>query len=66
MKSTEPKLSPLVQGELEIVIVVTVTWDHQECLHILERKVKEVKYPIDDDYIDDSKSILTLFGMGGG
>ena len=58
VKNTEPKLSPLVQGLLEIAVEVSVTWDDQENLQILEQKVKEVEYPIDGEYVDDSKSIL--------
>ena len=65
LKSEEYRTETLtkVQGGLEIVLEVTVTWDHQQCLHVLERKVKEVEYAIDGDYVDDSKSILSeIFG----
>ena len=48
----------MVQGGFEIAVEVSVTWDNQENLQILEQKVKEVEYPIDGEYVDDSKSIL--------
>ena len=49
--------SPLVQGGLEIPIKVSVTWDEPKKLSILVAKVKEVKYPLTGEYVDDSKNI---------
>ena len=60
---TKPKLSPLVQGGLEIPIKVTVRWAAVEKLSVLAAKVKEVEYPITGDYIDDSKNILAELGV---
>ena len=53
----KPMASPLVQGGLEIPIKVSVTWDEPKKLSILVAKVKEVKYPLTGDYVDDSKNI---------
>ena len=53
------KPSPLVQGGLEIIIIIMkATWESQEKLSILSAKVAEIDYPVDDDYVDDSKEIL--------
>ena len=54
------KPSPLVQGGLEIPIVVTVKWDEKNVIDILCKKVEEVSYPLreDDRYTDESKDIL--------
>ena len=41
--------SPLVQGELEIPIKVSVRWD--------KPGKKEVEYPLTGEYVDDSKNI---------
>ena len=49
------KPSPLVQGGLEIIIKVKVTWRSQEKLTILSAKVVEIVYPVDANYKDDSK-----------
>ena len=56
------KLSPLVQGGLEIPIVVTVKWEDKNVIDILHKKVEEVSYPLgeDDHYTDESKDILNL------
>ena len=50
----KPMASPLVQGELEIPVKVSVTWDEPEKLSILAAKVKEVEYPLTAEYVDDS------------
>ena len=54
------KPSPLVQGGLEIIIKVKVTWQSQEKLTILAAKVSEIAYPVDAGYKDDSKEILKV------
>ena len=56
------KLSPLVQGGLEIIIKMKVTWESQEKLTILSVKVAEIAYRVDADYNykDDSKEILKV------
>ena len=56
------KPSPLVQGGLEIPIVVTVKWEDKNVIDILRKKVEEVSYPLgeDDRYTDESKDILNL------
>ena len=59
----KPMASPLVQGGLEIPIKVSVTWDEPEKLSILVAKVKEVKYPLTGEYVDDSKNILQEIGI---
>ena len=46
--------SPLVQGELEIPVKVSVTWDEAEKVSILAAKVKELEYPLTGEYVDDS------------
>ena len=55
--------SPLVQGGLEIPVKISVTWDEPEKLSILVAKVKEVKYPLTGEYVDDSKNILQELGI---
>ena len=56
------KPSPLLQGGLEIPIVVTVKWDDKNAIDILRKKVEEVSYPLreDDRYTDESQDILNL------
>ena len=54
------KPSPLVQGGLEIIIKMKVTWESQEKLTILSAKMAEIAYPVDADYKDDSKEILKV------
>ena len=36
------------------------TWESQERLTILSAKVAEIAYPVDVDYMDDSKKILKV------
>ena len=55
--------SPLVQGGLEILIKVSVTWDEPEKLSILVAKVNGVEYPLTGEYVDDSKNILQELGI---
>ena len=45
LQEAKPKLSPLVQGGLEIPIKVTITWAKVEKLSILAAKVEEIEYP---------------------
>ena len=37
--NTRPKCSPLIQGELEILIIVIVEWDNATGIRISEEKV---------------------------
>ena len=52
-----------MQGGLEILIKVTVTWAKVEKLSILAAKVEEIKYPNTEDYTDDSQDILAELGI---
>ena len=61
----KPMASPLVQGELEIPIKVSVRWDEPGKLSILVAKVKEVEYPLTGEYVDDSKNSLEELGIEG-
>ena len=54
-----PKLSPLVQGGLEIPLKMTVTLAKVETLSIVE----ELEYTITEDYTDDSQDILAELGV---
>ena len=54
------KPSPLVQGGLEIIIKLKVTWESQEKLTIQSATVAEIAYPVDADYKYDSKEILEV------
>lgn len=56
--STKAKLSPLVQGGLEIPVVVKVEWVNEINLKRLKEKVASLAYNLEDDYVDDSKDIL--------
>ena len=58
----KPKLSPLVQGGLEIPMKVTVTWAKVKKLSILVAKVEEIEYPITEEYTDYSQDILAELG----
>ena len=61
----KPMASPLVRGELEIPIKVSVRWDEPGKLSILVAKVKEVEYPLTGEYVDDSKNSLEELGIEG-
>ena len=56
--SVKPKRSPLIQGGLEILMVVSVQWSNARSLAILKERTEEVSYSVEKDYVDDSKSIL--------
>ena len=56
--SVKPKRLPLIQGGLEIPMVVSVTWSNAKSLVILKERTEEVSYSVEKDYVDDSKSIL--------
>ena len=56
--SVKPKRSPLIQGDLEIPMVVSVNWSNARSLAILKERTEEVSYSVEKDYVDDSKSIL--------
>ena len=54
--SVKPKRSPLIQGGLEIAMVVSVQWNNARSLMILKERSEEVSYSVEKDYVDDSKS----------
>lgn len=56
--SVKVKRSPLVQGGLEVPVTVFVQWRDARSLAILKERTEEVSYSIENDYVDDSKSIL--------
>ena len=56
--SVKPKRSPLIQGDLEIPMVVSVHWSNARSLAILKEGTGEVSYVVEKDYVDDFKSIL--------
>lgn len=45
------------RSKQEIPIKVSVTWNEPEKLSILIAKVKEVKYSLTGEYVDDSQNI---------
>ena len=53
-----PKRSPLIQGDLEILKIVSVHWSNARSLAILKERTEEGSYSVEKDYVDDSKSIL--------
>lgn len=56
--STKAKLSPLVQGGLEIPVFVKVEWENEINLERLKTKVASLAYSLEEDYVDESKDIL--------
>ena len=54
----KPKRAPLIQGDLEILKIVSVHWSNARSLAILKERTEEVSYSVEKDYVDDSKSIL--------
>ena len=61
---TRPKRSPLMQGEVEILIMVNVEWDNADGIRILKEKVESGNFPVgeDEEYKDDSNEILKSIG----
>ena len=54
-----------MQGGLEIAIDVNVSWKNTNCMEILRSRLKEVGFKFDEEYKDESKSILQeLLGDG--
>ena len=62
--NTRPKCSPLIQGGLEILIIVTVERDNADGMGTSKEKVWSVNLPIgeDDKYKDESDSISITIG----
>ena len=62
---TRPKRSPLIQGGVEILIMVNVEWDNADGIRTLKEKVESVNFPVgeDEEYKDDSNEILKSIGV---
>ena len=58
--STKAKVSPLVQGGLEIPVIVKVEWENEINLERLKTKVASLAYSLEEDYVDESKDILQV------
>ena len=58
VKSVSPKLSPLKQGGLEIMITMTVKWKKSKAMEVCKTHVEKVAYPENTEYVDDSLQIL--------
>ena len=43
---------------MEIPIKVFISWSDEKSVTILKEKIKNLNYPCDMDYVDDSKKIL--------
>ena len=56
--STQAKDSPLVQGGLEIPVIIKVEWENEINLQCLKKKVASLSYSLEEDYVDESKDIL--------
>ena len=56
--STQAKDSPLVQGGLEIPVIVKVEWENEINFQRLKKKVASLSYSLEEDYVDESKDIL--------
>ena len=57
VKSARYRLSPLLQGGLEIPVFIKVEWSNENALKILAQQVNKVT-PLNNEYKDDSKEIL--------
>ena len=49
VKSVRQKPSPLIQGDLEIPIEITVEWEDERAMKILRDKVDEVGSPVGNE-----------------
>ena len=58
VENAKLKASPLVQGGLEIIMRLKVQWNDEKKLNIFKAKINEIAYPINEEYVDDSKNIL--------
>ena len=58
VKSVAPRPSPLLQGELEIIITMTAKWQNSKEMDVLISYVEKVAYPENTEYCDDSSQIL--------
>ena len=63
--NTKWKRSPLIQGGVEILIILNVEWDNANGIRTLKEKVESVNFPVgeDEEYKDDSKEILKSIGV---
>ena len=58
VKSLSPKLSPLKQGGLEIMITMTVKLKKSKAMEVFKTHVEKVAYPENSEYVDDLLQIL--------
>ena len=58
LASTQAKDSSLVQGGLEIPVIVKDEWENEINLQRLKKKVASLSYSLQEDYVDESKDIL--------
>ena len=56
--STQAKDSPLIQGGLEIPVIIKDEWENEINLQRLKKKVASLSYSLEEDYVDESKDIL--------
>ena len=61
--NTRLKRSPLIQGGVEILIMVNVEWDNADGIRTLKEKVESVNFPVGEEYKDDSNEILKSIGV---
>ena len=63
--NTRQKCTPLIQGGVEILIMVNVEWDNADGIRTLKEKVESLNFPVDEDgeYKDDSNEILKSIGV---
>ena len=61
---TRPKRLSLIQGGLEILIIVTVKRDNPDSIRILKEKIEIVNIPVGEDevYKDESETISKTSG----
>ena len=60
VKNVYPKISPLLQGGLEITIQLSIVWDEAVKIKTLKVKLETVKL---GDFTDESKEILKEMGV---
>ena len=56
--STQAKDSPLVQGGLEITVIIKVEWENEINLQRVKEKVASLSYSLEEDCVDESQDIL--------
>ena len=62
------KTEALIQGGVEILIMVNVEWDNADDIRTLKEKVESGNFPVgeDEEYKDDSNEIFKSIGVGEG